>query len=138
MAALLAHSWRFMLTGGLLVAIFCSVIAHAPRQPIERRELQRLVMAAMVLYAVGALATIAHHELVAGVVYGTGILVCALAVWLSRGVDTDDGGDWPDGGGGPPEDEQPPPGPDGLPVIDWDEFERELAHWSQGREPVAD
>lgn len=138
MPAFFVHNWKLALTVALLAAIFGSIVIRAPRQPIERRELQRLVMAAMILYAVGALATIAHHEMVAGVVYATGIVVCALAVWLSRGVDTDDGGDWPGGWGGPPENEQPPPGPDGLPTIDWDEFERDLATWSHERERVTE
>ena len=41
-----------------------------------------------------------------------------------------DGSDGDGGGNGPPGDERPPPGPEGLLTFDWDEFERELAAWS--------
>ena len=127
--------WKFLLTVALLAAICCSVFLRAPRQPIERAELRRLVLAAVVLYFVGAVASISHRGALAGVVYASGILVCSLAVWLSRGADFDDGSD-EDPGDGPPSDERPPDGPDGLPLIDWDDFERERARWG-APEPVA-
>ena len=49
-----------------------------------------------------------------------GIVICALAVWLSRGVDSED----PPPDDDPPADEPSPPGPDGFPELNWDEFER--------------
>ena len=130
------HSWKLLLTLGLLLAVLCSVVIRAPRHRIAAAELRRLVLAAILLYAVGAGATWARRELLAGVVFASGILVCSLAVWLSRGSDFDDGSDWP-GGGGPPEDEQPPPGPGGFPGIDWDEFERERAAWAENVRPLS-
>lgn len=126
----MSNDWKLALTAGLMVAIVCSVGLRAPRHSIDRVELRRLVIAALALYGVGALASLAHHGALAGVVYASGILVCSLAVWLSRGSDRGDGPDWP-GGGDSPEDEQPPPGPDGIPTLDWDEFERERARWER-------
>jgi hypothetical protein len=132
---MLSPSWKLLLTVVLLGSIGCSIFMRAPREPIERYELRRLVAAAVVLYAVGALASLAHRGVLAGVVYASGILVCSLAVWLSRGVDRDDGFDG--GGGDPPGGEEPPTGPDGLPTIDWDEFERELAGWAEQRNSLS-
>ena len=75
-----------------------------------------------------------HHPMLAALVYAAGISVCALAAWLSRGSDSEDGPP----GGEEPEDEQPPPEPDGLPTFDWSAFEREFrAHAEEsGREPA--
>lgn len=127
-------SWKVILTATLLFAVFASVFLRAPHQRVEGRELKRLVAAAVVLYIVGAAASLQHRAELAGFVYAAGILVCALAVWLSRGVSRGDGGDGPDGTD-PPLDERPPPQPDGMPTFDWDEFERERARWG-GRERV--
>jgi hypothetical protein len=113
-----------------------SVFYRAPREAIDPRELRRLVGAAVVLYAVGAAASLSHRALLAGVVYGAGILVCSLAVWLSRGSGRDDG---PGGFGGDddaPVDDRPPQGPDGLPLLDWDEFDRERVGWER-RAPIS-
>ena len=69
--------------------------------------------------------------MLAAALYATGIIVSALAAWLSRGSDS---------GGGPPPgdepaDEQPPPDPDGIPQFDWAAFEREFrAYSSRDRE----
>ena len=130
----MTQGWKLVLTLALLCAILCSVVLRAPRQRIADHELRHLVLAAVALYGVGALASLAHDSILAGLVYASGILICSLAVWLSRGADPGDGPDGP-GGNEPPGDEHPPPGPDGLPAFDWDEFERELARYS-GREPV--
>lgn len=134
MIASLSQTWKLVLTIVLLVAIFCSVCLRAPRVRIAPRELHRLVGAAILLYIVGAAASVSGRGMLAGVVYAAGILVCSLAVWLSRGAERGDGPDGPDDSG-PPEDELPPNGPDGIPPFDWDEFERELAEISR-REPI--
>ena len=130
-----AHSWKLVLAVILLGAIFGGVCARPPRQSVARAELRRLVLAAVALYAVGLLASLADRGELAGLVYAAGIIVCSLAVWLSRGVDADDPP--PDGPGGDagPVDEGPPPAPDGFPVFDWDEFERELRSYTD-RVPV--
>jgi hypothetical protein len=130
MFAAVSQTWKLFLTLTLLGAILCSVTVRAPREPIERAELRRLIVAAVVLYCVGTFASLSHHGVLAGAVYASGILVCSLAVWLSRGSNRDDGSDGDGGGNGPPGDERPPPGPEGLLTFDWDEFERELAAWS--------
>ena len=114
----LAAAWRLVLAIAFCVAIFMSACARAPRQSVPSTELRRLVLSALVLYAVGGLASLTHHEILAGLVYGAGIIVSALAAWLSRGRDQEDPPD-----GHEPEDEQPPPEPDGL---DWASFRARL------------
>src|SRR5579871_4096591 len=131
MFAAVSQTWKLLLTVTLLGAILCSVTIRAPREPVERGDLRRLVLAAVILYAVGTLASLSHHPVLAGTIYASGILVCSLASWLSRGMNRADGSDGGDGyGNGPPGDERPPSGPDGLLTFDWDEFERELSAWS--------
>ena len=77
------------------------------------------------------LASLTHHPALAGVVYAAGIMVCALAAWLSRGTDSED-----PPRGNEPGDERPPPEPDGVPKFDWAEFERAFRAHSerQGRD----
>ena len=97
-------------------------------QAVPTSELRRLVGCALILYAVGGVASLTHHPLLAGLVYGAGIIVSALAAWLSRGQDH---GEPPDGD--EPVDEQPPPEPDGVPRLDWARFEREFRDYSERR-----
>lgn len=111
--------WKVALAIMLGAGIFASAYAKAPRRAASGTELGRLVACALGLYALGGIASMTHHPLLAGLVYATGIAICALAVWLSRGGDSDDPG-W----GDHPADEQPPPDPDGVPPFDWTEFER--------------
>jgi hypothetical protein len=126
------QAWKVVLAIVLLVAILLSACAHAPKQPIARGELRQLVVSALGLYAVGLLASLTHHGQLAGIVYAAGIVVCALAVWLSRGIDPDDPPDEPD----EPVDEQPPPEPDGLPAFDWAAFEQQFRDYtSRDRDP---
>lgn len=112
---------------GLVGAILLSACARAPRQAVPRSELRRLVLCALTLYAVGGLASLTHHGALAGLVYGSGILVAALAAWLSRGRDADDPPDDSD----EPVDEQPPPEPDGIPRLDWVAFERDFRAYTE-------
>ena len=128
-----AAAWRLALAIAFCLAIFLSVCARAPRQSVPSSDLKRLVACALVLYGVGGLASLTHHPVLAGLVYGAGITVSALAAWLSRGQDH----------GGPPDDddpadEEPPPQPDGVPRLDWPRFEREFRDYSErrGREPT--
>ena len=117
----------------LAMAIFVSACARAPRHPVPSSELRRLVVSALVLYAVGALATLTHHGVLAAFVFAAGIGVAALAAWLSRGRDQDD-----PPGGCTPFDEPPPPEPDGMPRLDWEHFEREFRDWERrSREPTS-
>jgi hypothetical protein len=125
MAVSLSVAWKLALAGGLAAAIFVSVRARAPRQMVPVAELRRLVLCALILYLVGALATLTHHAGLAGLLYGAGIMVSALAAWLSRGRDREDP---PDGEGltdGPL-----PPEPDGLPELDWSTFERDFREYA--------
>ncbi len=112
----------------LVMAILVSACARAPRHSVPAAELRRLVASALVLYAVGGLATVTHHPALAAMVYATGIAVAALAAWLSRGRDQDD-----PPGGSEPFDEPPPPEPDGVPRLDWERFEREFRDWERRR-----
>jgi hypothetical protein len=118
-------AWKVVLTIALAAAIFISLYARAPRRAISGSDLRRLVVSALGLYAVGGVASLSHHPVLAAVVYAAGIVVCAFAAWLSRGSDSED-----PPGGEEPVDEQPPPEPDGLPTFDWDAFEREFRAYS--------
>ena len=102
----LAAAWRLALAIAFCAAIFMSACARAPRQAVPGTELRRLVASALILYGVGGLASLTHHELLADLVYGAGIMVSALAAWLSRGRDQED-----PPGDDEPEDEHPPPSP---------------------------
>jgi heme A synthase len=93
-------AWKLVLVVVLIGGILLSACAHAPRRPLPSFELRRLVLAAVTLYAVGVFASLTHHPLLAGVVYVSGIAACALAAWLSRGIDPEDPPD--DGGQEPP------------------------------------
>lgn len=131
MAVAPSDFWRLVLAIGLGAAIFMSARARAPHRAITTTELRRLVIAALTLYAVGALALLTHHPVLAGLVYAAGIAVCALAAWLSRGRDDEPPGRHE------PVDEEPPPAPDGVPEFDWVAFEREFrAHVDRDRRPA--
>jgi hypothetical protein len=129
-------AWKLVLVLVLVGGILLSALARAPRRPLPRGELRRLVLAALTLYAVGVFASLTHHAVLAGVVYVSGVAACALAAWLSRGSDSEDP---PDGGGEDPPDEPvpPPKDPDGLPIFDWGVFERQFrAYATRSRQTV--
>ena len=120
-------AWKLAFAAVLVAAIAASACARAPRRSADPVELRRLVICALGLYAVGGLATLTHHSILAGIVYATGLSVAALAAWLTRGRDQED----PPDGGSEPVDEHPPPGPDGVPWWDWDRFEREFREYAR-------
>jgi uncharacterized membrane protein YfcA len=127
-----SDAWKLVLAVMLGAGILISVYAHAPRRAVAGSDLRRLVVSALSLYAVGGVASLTHHPVLAGIVYAAGIIVCALAAWLSRGTDSED-----PPGGEEPVDEQPPPEPDGLPTFDWASFERDFRAYSERqREPA--
>jgi hypothetical protein len=119
-------AWKTALAVVLVIAILLSALAAAPRRASQPGELRRLVLSALGLYGVGGLASLTHHPALAGLVYAAGIAICALAAWLSRGTDSED-----PPGGDEPVDERPPPEPDGLPELDWDDFERAFRAYSE-------
>jgi hypothetical protein len=123
----LTVAWKLGLAAVLVVAIFASACVRAPRRAISAGELRRLVVCSLVLYGVGALASLTHHAALAAVVYGSGISVAALAAWLSRGRDQED----PPDGGDEPVDEHPPPEPDGAPLLDWARVERDFREYAR-------
>jgi hypothetical protein len=125
-----AGAWKLGLAVALAAAIFVSLYANAPRRAISGRDLRRLVLSALGLYAVGGLASLTHHPMLAALLYAAGIAACALAAWLSRGTDSED-----PPGGEEPADRQPPPEPDGLPSFDWSAFERGFREYAQGSQP---
>jgi hypothetical protein len=111
---------KLLLLVGLLAAIVMSLCWTAPRRAVPRSDLHGLALLGVCFYAVGGFALFVHRETLAGLVFAAGIVTCALAVWLSRGVDS---------GGPPPDDEEPaddppPTGPDKIPTLDWENFER--------------
>lgn len=124
-----SFAWKLVLAVTLGAAIIASAYAKAPRRSFPGADLRRLVFAALLLYAVGMVASLSHRGVLAAVLYATGIVVSALAAWLSRGSDS--GGPPPDD---EPADEQPPPDPDGIPRFDWAAFEREFRFYSERRE----
>ena len=109
----------------LFAAIFASACARAPRQTVPTAELRRLVLCALILYLVGGLATLNHHAGLAALVYGAGIMISALAAWLSRGREREDPPD-----GEEPVNEPPPPAPDGVRGLDWEAFERDFHEYA--------
>lgn len=124
-----SSAWKLVLALALLAAIFVSLRARAPERAVPGSELRRLVLAAVALYAVGAVASLTHHPMLAVFVYAAGIAICALAAWLSRGSDSED-----PPGGEEPGDEQPPPEPDGVPTFDWARFEDEFRAYAERRD----
>jgi uncharacterized membrane protein YfcA len=128
-----SDAWKLVLAILLASGILVSAYAHAPRKAVPGSELRRLVISALALYAVGGLASLTGHPALAALVYAAGIVVCALAAWLSRGRDSEDP---PDDGGDEPVDEQPPPEPDGL-RFDWAAFERDFRSFAdRQRDPA--
>jgi hypothetical protein len=121
-----SFAWKLVLAVALAGAILVSACASAPRRAAPPGDLRRLVAAALVLYVVGGIASLTRHSELAGLVYSAGIAACALAAWLSRGSDSED-----PPRGDEPVDEQPPPEPDGLPSLDWAEFERAFRAYSE-------
>lgn len=118
-----------MLAVALGGAILASAYAKAPKRAFPSSDLRRLVLGALLLYAVGLVASLTRHPVLAVVLFASGISVSALAAWLSRGNDS---------GGGPPRgdepvDEQPPPDPDGMPRFDWAAFERDFQDYARRR-----
>lgn len=128
-------AWKLVLFVVLVAGILVSACARAPRRPLPRIELRRLVLAALLLYGVGVFASLTHHPLLAGVVYVSGIAACALAAWLSRGIDPEDPPD--EGGQDPPSHGPPPDGPDSLPAFDWGAFERQFRAYARRQREVA-
>lgn len=127
----LTDVWKLGFAVVLGAAVVASACARAPRQSVAPADLQRLVVCALVLYAVGIAAALTHHAGLAALVYGAGISVAALAAWLSRGRDQEDP---PDGGDdGDPGDAPPPPEPDGVPHFDWAQFERQFRAYERDR-----
>ncbi len=120
--------WKLVLAIALGAAIFLGAYAAAPRRTVPYAELRRLVASALGLYAVGGIASLTHHTTLAALVYASGIAICALALWLSRGTDA---GEDPPRGGGDPSDQHPPPTPDGAPTFDWTAFEREFRNYAR-------
>jgi len=124
-----SDAWKLAFALLLGVGIVLSLYAAAPRRSIAGGELRRLVVAAVILYAVGAAAWITHHDALAGLVFAAGISTAELAAWLSRGHGPEDplrGADALD--------PEPPREPTGL---DWDGFERDFrAYAERFRDPV--
>jgi hypothetical protein len=124
------NAWMLLLAVGLVLAIVLSVCWTAPSRAVPRGDLHLLVLSGLSLYVVGGFAALAHRETLAGLVFAAGIITCALAVWLSRGTDSEDPPDEEE-----PADEPPPPDPGDPPELDWDQFERAFRTYAE-REPA--
>ncbi len=121
------QGFKLALAAVLVLCVVLAAVARAPRGRTSRIELRRLMLCASALYAVGLAASLTEHGSLAALVYATGIGICALALWLSRGSDPGDPPDGPDD----PGDEQPPPDPGGAPAFDWAAFERQFRDYSE-------
>jgi hypothetical protein len=112
---------------GVLVAGFT---VRPPRESVPVAELKRLVVAVAALYIIGVAALLEHRPDLAGIVVGSGLLLCALAVWLSRGLkpprDDADGGD----------DGDPPREPDPGPALLWSFYEEQFRGGSLWADPL--
>ena len=117
-----SDAWKLVLAIVLGAAILLSAWGRAPRRSASRADLRRLVVSAIGLYAVGGLASLTDHPELAAFVYASGIIICALAAWLSRGSDSED----PPSDGEDPAEGQPPPDPEGMPRFEWATFERDF------------
>jgi len=129
MAVSSAVALKLMVALALGTAILASARARAPRRPVPRSDLHWLVVASLALYAVGGVASLTRHAVLAVLLCASGIAACTLAAWLSRGIDP----------GGPPDDsepvdEHPPPEPDEVPGFDWAAFEQGFRAYSRRRE----
>ena len=125
--------WKLALAVALGGAIVLSVRARAPRRSVTPVELHHLVLAALALYGVGALAWLTHHRDLAGGLFAAGIVTAALALWLSRGRDSENRRDGE-------LDLVDDPGPHGPDAFDWDpgefdwaSFERDFEAYAEGR-----
>jgi hypothetical protein len=114
----------------LVVAIGIAARGRAPRRAPVPAELRRLVVSALVLYAVGLFALLEGRPTLSTIAFACGVGTASLAAWLSRGADSDDDG--PGGGQDPPAD-VPPPDPHGALGWDWERFDRERNNWDQRR-----
>ncbi len=133
-----SDSWKVVLAVVLATTIVASAYAPAPRRRARRSELWRLAASALMLYAIGVLALLRERSAIAAAAYAAGIAMCAYAGWRARGTDADDDSG---GGGSDPTEGPPPPGPDGVPRIDWNDFERAFYAYAERtgrtREPIS-
>jgi len=123
-----SDAWKIGLAILLGAAIFIGAYGTAPKRKAPNVDLRRLVLSALVLYAVGAAATLSDHPTLAALVYAAGITICAFALWLSRGRDA---GEDPPRGGEKPSDERPPPRGGSLPEFDFAAFERQFREYAE-------
>jgi hypothetical protein len=126
MAVHSADAWKLALALMLGSAILFSLFARAPRYSLARPQLHRLIVSALILYAVGAFALLTHHRVLAAVVCAGGTGVAALAAWFSRGASPEDPPTPPE----EPADPEPPGVPDGGPEFDWAAFEQDFRAYS--------
>jgi hypothetical protein len=133
MAVHSADAWKLVLALVLGSAILFSLFARAPRYSLARPQLHRLVLSALMLYAVGAFAWLTDHRALAALACAGGTGVAALSAWFSRGASPEDPPSPPE----EPADPEPPAAPDGRPEFDWAAFEEGFrAYSARQREPA--
>jgi len=110
---------KLLITLALVGVIVTSARLRPPRHLVERSLVLRLLSVGLATYLVGVSASMTSRHTLAAISYATGVVVCSLTVWLSRGSDS-----------GVPETEADPLEPDG-PQFDWDVFERELSDYAR-------
>ena len=119
-------AWKLIPTMVVIVALAAGFSLAPPRAAVSARELRRLVLAIIALYCAGGLTLALGRLLAAEAVFGTALLLCSVALWLSRGRNPPPRDEGDGGGGG-----QPPVDPPPRPEFDWSFYEEQF------REPVA-
>ena len=110
---------KLLITLALLGVMATGARIKPPRHRVDRALVLRLISVGLATYLVGISASLTGRHTLAAISYASGVVVCSLTVWLSRGSDT-----------GVHETEVDPPEPDG-PHFDWDAFERELSGYAR-------
>ena len=115
-------AWKLIPTVLLAGGLIASLTVAPPRTPIAPRDMVRLVVAVSTLYLAGGAALLAHRTGLAALVFGAGLALCAVSVWLARGGTPPPRGD---GGSHPPSEPTPPVEPAPI-VFDWSYYEDQL------------
>jgi hypothetical protein len=115
----LSLAGKLLITLALLGVMATSALLRPPRHLVDRSLVVRLISVGLATYLVGISANVTHRPTLAAISYASGVVVCSLTVWLSRGADP-----------GVHETEADPLEPDG-PQFDWDAFERELSDYAR-------
>jgi hypothetical protein len=115
----LSLAGKLLITLALLSVMVVSLRLRPPRRLVDRALVLRLMSVGLATYLVGISASMTFRPTLAAISYASGVVICSLTVWLSRGSDASVN-----------DSSEEPPEPDG-PQFDWDAFERELSDYAR-------